>query len=126
MFGSHVWPRLHLRLIKSFSIRKTWKDNRTKRILKISLASTSDSSGDDGGQPPRKKSRRDSATCIDSMQAASNGCVQNGAASGSNGAAENGHGDIAIEAGAPAVSLSQTSQDIVRLIGQYLKNEGLK
>lgn len=60
------------------------------------------------------------------MQAASNGCVQNGAASGSNGAAENGHGDVAIEAGAPAVSLSQANQDIVRLIGQYLKNEGLK
>lgn len=57
------------------------------------------------------------------MQAASNGCVQNGATSSDNGAAENGHDDVNKE---PTVSLNQASQDIVRLIGQYLKNEGLK
>lgn len=60
------------------------------------------------------------------MQAANNGCVQNGATA--NGAAENGHGDIVSnsEMGTSTVTLSQTNQDIVRLIGQYLKNEGLK
>lgn len=63
------------------------------------------------------------------MQAANNnnGCVQNGATT-ANGAAENGHGE-GNEMGTTtttAVTLSQTNQDIVRLIGQYLKNEGLK
>lgn len=57
------------------------------------------------------------------MQAASNGCVQNGAASTSNGASENGHGD-SLENN--TISLNQTNQDLVRLIGQYLKSEGLK
>uniref|UniRef100_A0A6P7FXZ2 Uncharacterized protein LOC114335410 n=1 Tax=Diabrotica virgifera virgifera TaxID=50390 RepID=A0A6P7FXZ2_DIAVI len=50
----------------------------------------------------------------------SNGLVQNGAPSCSNGAAENGHGD-----GENGFFLNQTNQEIVRLIGQYLKNEGL-
>ncbi|KAJ8971443.1 hypothetical protein NQ314_000700 [Rhamnusium bicolor] len=54
------------------------------------------------------------------MQSASNGCVQNGAPSCSNGASENGHGDAD-----NGISLNQTNQEIVRLIGQYLKNEGL-
>ncbi|KAJ8947528.1 hypothetical protein NQ318_005005 [Aromia moschata] len=54
------------------------------------------------------------------MQSASNGCVQNGAPSCSNGATENGHGD-----GDSGITLNQTNQEIVRLIGQYLKNEGL-
>lgn len=55
------------------------------------------------------------------MQAASNGVVQNGAVAG---APENGHDE---RDGAPeVVTLSQTSQDIVRLIGQYLRSEGLK
>lgn len=60
------------------------------------------------------------------MQAANNnnnGCVQNGATA--NGAAENGHGEGS-EMGTAAITLSETNQDIVRLIGQYLKNEGLK
>lgn len=89
-----------------------------EEISKISL--DSDSSGDDGGEPPRKKTRR--TTHIDSaMQSASNGCVQNGAPSCSNGADENEHGDTN-----NGITLSQTSQEIVRLIGQYLKDEGLK
>jgi hypothetical protein len=94
-----------------------------RKSAKISLASNSDSSGDDGGEPPRKKTRRDTNT-VDSttMQAASNGCVQNGAPSSSNGASENGHEDTS---NGPALHLTQTNQDIVRLIGQYLKNEGL-
>lgn len=95
-----------------------------RKSAKISLATNSDSSGDDGGEPPRKKTRRDNSISIDTtiMQAASNGCVQNGAPSSSNGASENGHEDTS---NGPAIQLSQTNQDIVRLIGQYLKNEGL-
>ncbi|KAJ8969588.1 hypothetical protein NQ317_011312 [Molorchus minor] len=54
------------------------------------------------------------------MQSVSNGCVQNGAPSCSNGATENGHGDA--DTGS---TLNQSNQEIVRLIGQYLKNEGL-
>ncbi|CAG9861058.1 unnamed protein product [Phyllotreta striolata] len=56
----------------------------------------------------------------------SNGLVQNGApaASCSNGSAENGHGDAAVAENG-AFFLNQTNQEIVRLIGQYLKNEGL-
>lgn len=87
------------------------------RVSKISL--DSDSSGDDGGAPPRKKTRRNTQQ-LDTMQSASNGCVQNGAPSCSNGAAENGHGDAD-----NGITLNQTNQEIVRLIGQYLKNEGL-
>lgn len=93
-----------------------------KRISKISL--DSDSSGDDGGQPPRKKTRRTTTAKNEKMQS-SNGLVQvqqNGAPSCSNGAAENGHGDTAENNG---FFLNQTNQEIVRLIGQYLKNEGL-
>lgn len=56
-----------------------------------------------------------------SATAASNGCVQNGAQSTSNGAAENGHQDQT----ANGLTLNKTTQEIVRLIGQYLKNEGL-
>lgn len=58
------------------------------------------------------------------MQSTSNGCVQNGAASTSNGTAENGHGDT--NENVHPLTLTQTNQDIVRLIGQYLKSEGLK
>nr|XP_023018233.1 WD repeat-containing protein 26 [Leptinotarsa decemlineata] len=53
----------------------------------------------------------------------SNGCVQNGTPSCSNGAAENGHGDA--DNADNGVALTQTNQEIVQLIGQYLKNEGL-
>lgn len=56
---------------------------------------------------------------------ASNGCMQNGAVPSTNGTAENGHGDGSGDIG-PTVALSQTAQEIVRLIGQYLKSEGLK
>lgn len=59
------------------------------------------------------------------MQSTSNGCLQNGAASTSNGTTENGHGD-SNENVSTQVTLTQTNQDIVRLIGQYLKSEGLK
>lgn len=55
---------------------------------------------------------------------ASNGCMQNGAVTSANGAAENGHGDGSGDIGT-TVTLNQTNQDIVRLIGQYLKSEGL-
>lgn len=61
------------------------------------------------------------------MQAAttSNGCIQNGATTG-NVATENGHEDATNGiADTPIVTLDQTNQDIVRLIGQYLKSEGL-
>lgn len=94
------------------------------KSAKISLASNSDSSGDDGGEPPRKKTRRIISAVGTNMQAASNGCVQNGA-SASNGADENGHEDTAATANGPTSQLSQHNQDIVRLIGQYLRNEGL-
>lgn len=103
-------------------VKVSWWKVRGKRA-KISLASTSESSGDDGGEPPRKKTRRDTrnVTANTTMQAPSNGCVQNGASS-SNGApatSENGHESYDV------VALTPASQDIVRLIGQYLKNEGL-
>ncbi|KAF5304558.1 hypothetical protein FQA39_LY09609 [Lamprigera yunnana] len=61
------------------------------------------------------------------MQAAtaSNGCIQNGASSGGV-TTENGHEDATNGiADNPIISLDQTNQDIVRLIGQYLKSEGL-
>ncbi|XP_065158210.1 WD repeat-containing protein 26 isoform X2 [Atheta coriaria] len=62
----------------------------------------------------------------------SNGCVQNGAST-SNGSSENGHRHESIDKSnstsssnsGSALTLSQTNQDIIRLIGQYLKNEGL-
>ncbi|CAH1960149.1 unnamed protein product [Acanthoscelides obtectus] len=57
------------------------------------------------------------------MQSPNNGCVQNGTPSCSNGTAENGH--TGADGDSPEVALTQTSQEIVRLIGQYLKNEGL-
>lgn len=63
------------------------------------------------------------------MQSTSNGCLQNGAASTNNGTTENGHGDTndnVTTTNNTSVNLSQTNQDIVRLIGQYLKSEGLK
>lgn len=92
---------------------------RIEQTAKISL--DSESSGDDGGEPPCKKTRKSpSTTSSDRMQSASNGCVQNGAPSCSNGAQENGHGD-----GDNGVTLSRTAQEIVKLIGQYLKDEGL-
>ncbi|XP_063923477.1 WD repeat-containing protein 26 [Zophobas morio] len=52
---------------------------------------------------------------------ASNGYMQNGTPSG-NRTSENGHED---NINGPPLQLSQTNQDIVRLIGQYLRNEGL-
>ncbi|XP_060532126.1 WD repeat-containing protein 26 [Cylas formicarius] len=52
------------------------------------------------------------------QQTASNGCVQNG---GAPSCSDDGHGDQA----ANGVNLSHTTQEIVRLIGQYLSNEGL-
>ncbi|XP_022899945.1 WD repeat-containing protein 26 [Onthophagus taurus] len=75
----------------------------------------------------------------------SNGCVQhngatsnnssttpNGSSSSSNGASENGHALITGDNNGAIndtvgthVQLNRTNQDIVRLIGQYLKNEGL-
>ncbi|KAF2901274.1 hypothetical protein ILUMI_04911 [Ignelater luminosus] len=64
------------------------------------------------------------------MQAAtaSNGCIQNGATS-EDVTAENGHADGEVASNGigpgPTVLLDQTNQDIVRLIGQYLKSEGL-
>ncbi|KAK9680758.1 hypothetical protein QE152_g38833 [Popillia japonica] len=98
------------------------------RVVKIEVVAIrgviSESTGNDGGEPPRKKSRRNSTTLSDTMQA-SNGCMQNGAVSATNGAAENGHGDGATEIGTTVTALNQTTQDIVRLIGQYLKSEGL-
>lgn len=59
------------------------------------------------------------------MQSTSNGCLQNGAASTSNGTTENGHGDTN-ETNMNSIILNEINQDIVRLIGQYLKSEGLK
>lgn len=59
------------------------------------------------------------------MQSPSNGCVQNGSTGTSNGTTENGHVDGGEPVGVP-VTLDQSNQDIVRLIGQYLKSEGLK
>lgn len=59
---------------------------------------------------------------------ASNGCLQNGAASGGV-AEENGHGDRDVASNGigndSVVPLDQPNLDIVRLIGQYLKSEGL-
>ncbi|KRT78951.1 translation initiation factor eIF2A [Oryctes borbonicus] len=55
---------------------------------------------------------------------ASNGCMQNGAVSATNGAAENGHGDGSGDIGTTVSTLSQPTHDMVRLIGQYLKSEG--
>lgn len=96
-------------------------------ISEISLASTSDKSGDDGGAPPRKKSRRSNCD-LDTMQD-SNGCIQNGTPSSSNNIAivtENGHLDVSNGSGSgDGMQLDRTKQEIVRLIGQYLKNEGL-
>lgn len=57
---------------------------------------------------------------------ASNGCVQNGATSNANGTSQNGHADGAGDSIGAPVQLNSTNQDIVRLIGQYLKNEGLE
>ncbi|KAK9885557.1 hypothetical protein WA026_012307 [Henosepilachna vigintioctopunctata] len=55
----------------------------------------------------------------------SNGIVQNGRPSSSdNIATENGHPDI-INGSGDGIQLDRAKQDIVRLIGQYLKNEGL-
>ncbi|CAH0561089.1 unnamed protein product [Brassicogethes aeneus] len=56
---------------------------------------------------------------------ASNGFAQNGASAASNGTAapENGHQDR--ENGIEATSNTKANEEIVRLIGQYLKNEGL-
>ncbi|XP_018327343.1 WD repeat-containing protein 26 isoform X2 [Agrilus planipennis] len=63
------------------------------------------------------------------MQSPGNVCVQNGASNPSNGSTENGHGDSeAINNNADLINtviVDQTNQDIVRLIGQYLSNEGL-
>ncbi|KAL3267374.1 hypothetical protein HHI36_011505 [Cryptolaemus montrouzieri] len=54
-----------------------------------------------------------------------NGCVQNGTPSSSNNTVtENGHQDIPNGSG-DGVQVDRTKQDIVRLIGQYLKDEGL-
>lgn len=103
-------------------LSKNFKNNYIKKVSKISLASNSEESGNEGGEPPRKKSRRGS---LDNMQSPSNGCVQNGSAGSSNGTTENGHMEGA-EAGPATVPLDQPNQDIVRLIGQYLKAEGLK
>ncbi|XP_044748626.1 WD repeat-containing protein 26 isoform X1 [Coccinella septempunctata] len=57
----------------------------------------------------------------------SNGCIQNGTPSSSNSiATENGHLDISNgSSSGDGVQLDRTKQEIVRLIGQYLKNEGL-
>lgn len=58
------------------------------------------------------------------MQASSNGrAVQNGASASTAAAEENGHEE---DAGATAPPLTDTNRDIVRLIGQYLRSEGLK
>lgn len=66
------------------------------------------------------------------MQAAttSNGCIQNGTTT-ADVSTENGHDDVQltsngiVDAEAPIVPLDQTNQDIVRLMGQYLKSVGL-
>ncbi|KAH1027289.1 hypothetical protein HUJ05_000827 [Dendroctonus ponderosae] len=70
-----------------------------------------------GCEPPRKKARRLQASSDDMQQPASNGVIENGASCSSNGHC----GDV--ENG---VTLSNSSQEIVRIIGQYLSSEGLK
>ncbi|XP_031339856.1 WD repeat-containing protein 26 isoform X1 [Photinus pyralis] len=65
------------------------------------------------------------------MQAASasNGCIQNGTTT-ADISTENGHDDVQLVSNGvadatPIVPLDQTNQDIVRLMGQYLKSVGL-
>lgn len=65
------------------------------------------------------------------QQPTANGCARNGAGAAtscSNGASEaNGHDARANgEVGPAAVTMDETNQDIVRLIGQHLKTVGLK
>lgn len=86
-----------------------------------SLASSGDS--DDGAPPPLKKSRASvQASGQEDMQA--NG---SGPSNHLNGNTHNGVPEINGEVPAPAVkTMTRTDEDIVRLIGQYLRTIGLE
>lgn len=70
-----------------------------------------------GCEPPRKKIRKQSDSEVNMQQQVSNGVIENGAS-----CSANGHGDTTIN----GVSLNPSTQEIVRIIGQYLNNEGLR
>lgn len=95
-----------------------------------SLASSGES--DDGGlvPPPRKKVR----TSLEgtTMQQAANGCSpqQNGTSESRQGITQNGTDDCVINGDVNGEiipkTMDKTNQEIVRLVGQYLKSVGLK
>lgn len=93
---------------------------RARTAERASLASSD--SGDEGAgqRPPRKRTRRLSPEPTAMHQPCTNGAV--GAPHHLNGDASSRNGDLQL----PGLRMSQTDQEIVRLIGQHLLSIGLE